>query len=144
MWGLAVLAVLLAQLVEAPFRRRRARCCRRFLGAHHEAAQQVTIQLCLVLRSADAAFIVIGVGVHAALAIDADTFAVTAALIRGGHGLDRPGADGDGGPAVASWWDRFAAGAVLVAKERRLQTLVWLAWPALFTVVPEGLAVPVA
>jgi hypothetical protein len=117
LWLLAVLLVLV-QLVEAPFSAAQGAVLPEMLGARYEAGQavqQVTTQLCLVLGFAAAAFVVVGVGAHAALAIDAVTFAVSAVLIRAGLGLYPPVADGDGGPAVVSWWHRVAAGAVLVA-----------------------------
>ena len=94
---------------------------------------------------AAAAVVVAGVGAHTALAIDAATFAVSAVLIRAGLSAHPPlRAE----VAAASWWRRswrqIAAGAVVVRRDRTLWTLVWLGWLALFTVVPEGLAVPFA
>lgn len=146
LWALAVLLVLV-QLVEAPFSAAQGAVLPEMLRARYEAGQavqQVTTQVCLVLGFAAAAFVVVGVGAHAALAIDAATFAVSAVLIRAGLGPYPPAAGVDGEPAMASWWHRVVAGAVVVARDRRLGTLVWLGWLALFTVVPEGLAVPFA
>jgi MFS family permease len=145
---LAVLLVLV-QLAEAPFSAAQGAVLPELLGTRYEAGQavqQVTTQLCLVLGFAAAAFVVTGVGAHAALAIDAATFAASALLIRGGlAGLPPPAAEAEGG---ATWWRRswrrIAAGAVAVRRDRTLGTLVWLGWLALFTVVPEGLAVPFA
>ncbi|MFJ9782641.1 MFS transporter [Amycolatopsis sp. NPDC101161] len=145
LWGLAVLLVLV-QLAEAPFSAAQGAVLPEMLGARYEAGQavqQVTTQLCLVLGFAAAAFVVVGVGAHGALAIDAATFAISAVLIRAGLG-PYPPAVADGAPAVTSWWHRIVAGAAVVAGDRRLGTLVWLGWLALFTVVPEGLAVPFA
>jgi MFS family permease len=146
LWLLAVLLVLV-QLVEAPFSAAQGAVLPEMLGTRYEAGQavqQVTTQLCLVLGFAVAAFVVVGVGAHAALAIDAVTFAVSAVLIRAGLGPYPLVADAGGDPAVVSWRRRVVAGAVVVARDRRLRTLVWLGWLALFTVVPEGLAVPFA
>lgn len=146
LWGLAVLLVLV-QLAEAPFSAAQGAVLPEMLGARYEAGQavqQVTTQLCLVLGFAAAAFVVVGVGAHAALAIDAATFAISAALIRAGLAPYPPAVGADGEPAVTSWWHRVVAGAAVVATDRRLGTLVWLGWLALFTVVPEGLAVPFA
>ncbi|OXM60610.1 MFS transporter [Amycolatopsis vastitatis] len=146
---LAALLVLV-QLAEAPFSAAQGAVLPELLGARYEAGQavqQVTTQLCLVLGFAVAAFVVTGVGAHAALAIDAATFAVSALLIRAGLGRHPPPA-AEPDVVVATWWRRswrrVAAGAVVVGKDRTLGTLVWLGWLALFTVVPEGLAVPFA
>ncbi|MEV6876234.1 MFS transporter [Amycolatopsis sp. NPDC051128] len=148
---LALMAALLVlvQLAEAPFSAAQGAVLPDLLGARYEAGQavqQVTVQLCLVLGFAVAAFVVTGLGAHAALAIDAATFAASAVLIR--TGLDAhppPVAEAGGG---ATWWRRswrqVAAGAEVVRRDRTLGTLVWLGWLALFTVVPEGLAVPFA
>ena len=147
---LSVMAALLVlvQLVEAPFSAAQGAVLPDMLGARYEAGQavqQVTGQLCLVVGFAAAAVVVAGVGAHTALAIDAATFAVSAVLIRAGLSAHPPlRAE----VAAASWWRRswrqIAAGAVVVRRDRTLWTLVWLGWLALFTVVPEGLAVPFA
>ncbi|MEV6444902.1 MFS transporter [Amycolatopsis sp. NPDC051716] len=136
--------LVLVQLAEAPFSAAQGAVLPELLGSRYEAGQtvhQVTTQLCLVLGFAAAAFVVTGVGAHAALAVDAATFAASGLLIRAGLGRHPP-------PAVAAheatWWRRIAAGAVAVSRDRTLGTLVWLGWLALFTVVPEGLAVPFA
>ncbi|MDQ7805442.1 MFS transporter [Amycolatopsis sp. A133] len=142
--------LVLVQLAEAPFSAAQGAVLPELLGARYEAGQavqQVTTQLCLVLGFAAAAFVVTGVGAHAALAIDAATFAVSALLIRAGLGRHPPSAEGEGESGATWWrrsWRRVAAGAVAVRRDRTLGTLVWLGWLALFTVVPEGLAVPFA
>jgi MFS family permease len=145
--------LVLVQLAEAPFSAAQGAVLPELLGGRYEtgqAVQQVTTQLCLVLGFAAAAFVVTGVGAHAALAIDAATFAVSAVLLRTGLGVHPPPSDGvaDGVVGGVTWWRRswhqVAAGAVAVRRDRRLTTLVWLGWLALFTVVPEGLAVPFA
>ncbi|WIX90096.1 MFS transporter [Amycolatopsis sp. DG1A-15b] len=143
---LALMAVLLVlvQLAEAPFSAAQGAVLPELLGSRYEAGQavqQVTTQLCLVLGFAAAAFVVTGVGAHAALAVDAATFAASAVLIRAGLGRHLPPAATE---REATWWRRIAAGAVAVSRDRTLGTLVWLGWLALFTVVPEGLAVPFA
>ncbi|WP_410617049.1 MFS transporter [Amycolatopsis sp. lyj-109] len=136
--------LVLVQLAEAPFSAAQGAVLPELLGARYEAGQsvqQVTTQLCLVLGFAAAAFVVTGVGAHPALAVDAATFAASALLIRAGLGPHPPPAATEG---EATWLRRLAAGAVAVGKDRTLGTLVWLGWLALFTVVPEGLAVPFA
>ncbi|MEU0533320.1 MFS transporter [Amycolatopsis tolypomycina] len=138
--------LVLVQLAEAPFSAAQGAVLPELLGGRYEAGQavqQVTTQLCLVLGFAAAAFVVTGVGAHAALAIDAATFAFSALLIRAGLGSHPPPATAESERGTA-WWRRIAAGAVAVRRDRTLGTLVWLGWLALFTVVPEGLAVPFA
>ncbi|MET9000127.1 MFS transporter [Amycolatopsis sp. NPDC004169] len=140
---LAVLLVLV-QLAEAPFSAAQGAVLPELLGGRYEAGQtvqQVTTQLCLVLGFAAAAFVVTGVGAQSALAVDAATFAASALLIRAGLGRHPPPA---GAEREVTGWRRLAAGAVAVGRDRTLGTLVWLGWLALFTVVPEGLAVPFA
>ncbi len=140
---MAVLLVLV-QLAEAPFSAAQGAVLPELLGGRYEAGQavqQVTTQLCLVLGFAAAAFVVTGVGAHAALAVDAATFAASGLLIRAGLGRHPPPLTTE---HEATWWRRIAAGAVAVSRDRTLGTLVWLGWLALFTVVPEGLAVPFA
>jgi predicted MFS family arabinose efflux permease len=136
--------LVLVQLAEAPFSAAQGAVLPELLGSRYEAGQtvhQVTTQLCLVLGFAAAAFVVTGVGAHAALAVDAATFAASGLLIRAGLGRHPPPAAAE---HEATWWRRIAAGAVAVSRDRTLGTLVWLGWLALFTVVPEGLAVPFA
>ncbi|RSD20860.1 MFS transporter [Amycolatopsis eburnea] len=137
--------LVLVQLAEAPFSAAQGAVLPELLGTRYEAGQavqQVTTQLCLVLGFAAAAFVVAGVGAHTALAIDAATFAVSALLIRTGLGSHPP--PGGRPRHGTSWWRQVAGGAVAVSRDRTLATLVWLGWLALFTVVPEGLAVPFA
>ncbi|WP_086847962.1 MFS transporter [Amycolatopsis kentuckyensis] len=136
--------LVLVQLAEAPFSAAQGAVLPELLGGRYEAGQavqQVTTQLCLVLGFAAAAFVVTGVGAHAALAVDAATFAASGLLIRAGLGRHPPPATTE---REATGWRRLAAGAVAVRRDRTLGTLVWLGWLALFTVVPEGLAVPFA
>jgi len=141
--------LVLVQLAEAPFSAAQGAVLPELLGARYEAGQavqQVTVQLCLVLGFAVAAFVVTGVGAHAALAIDAATFATSALLIRAGLGAHPPPV-AEAGSGTTWWrrsWRQVAAGAMVVSRDRTLGTLVWLGWLALFTVVPEGLAVPFA
>ncbi|WP_410573785.1 MFS transporter [Amycolatopsis sp. cmx-4-61] len=136
--------LVLVQLAEAPFSAAQGAVLPDLLGARYEAGQavqQVTTQLCLVLGFAAAAFVVTGVGAHAALAVDAATFGASALLIRAGLGRHPPP---EGTEREPGWWRRIAAGAVAVGRDRTLGTLLWLGWLASFTVVPEGLAVPFA
>ncbi|WP_134732602.1 MFS transporter [Amycolatopsis nivea] len=146
---LAVLLVLV-QLAEAPFSAAQGAVLPELLGGRYEAGQtvqQVTNQLCLVAGFAAGALVVTGVGPHTALAIDAVTFAVSAALLRVALGPHVPPVSLPGDALASRWrrsWRQVAGGAVAVFGDRRLATLLWLGWLALFTVVPEGLAVPFA
>jgi len=80
-------------------------------------------------------------GPRPALGFDAATFAVSAVLIRlavqprPAAGSTRP--RGEGG----RWW---SAGLTVVFRDRRLRSLLGLAWLAGLFVVPEGLAAPYA
>jgi len=143
---LPVLAALVVavQLAEAPFSAAHGAVLPDVLGPRYEAGQAVqliTYQACLVAGFAVGGLVVANVGANAALAIDASTFAASAVLIWFGLGAH---------PVAAvvrparRWWAEVRAGAAPVLADRRLRTLLWLGWLALFTVVPEGLAVPFA
>ena len=77
------------------------------------------------------------IGGHAALLVDALTFAVSALLIRTGVAA-RPAADRRAGRP------RLWSGAVVVRRSPQLRKLAGYAWLAGAFVVPEGLAAPVA
>lgn len=82
------------------------------------------------------------VGGHAALLVDAGTFAISAVLIRAGVAA-RPVAGHpvvDGAAAAPRLW----AGVGVVCRSPRLRLLAAYAWLAGCFVVPEGLAAPVA
>lgn len=87
---------------------------------------------------------VAALGPHTALAVDAVTFLVSAALIRTGirHHPAIPHHDGTD-PATRSrrrWW----GGLGVVAADTRLRQLLALSWLLGLLVVPEGLAAPYA
>ncbi|MCU1685211.1 MAG: hypothetical protein JWQ81_5950 [Amycolatopsis sp.] len=147
--GVVAGLLVVVQLVEAPFSAAQGAVLPEMLGRRYEAGQavqQITGQLSLVLGFAVAALVVTDVGAHAALGIDAATFAVSAILIRAGIAPypPPPAAEVSVGSRWRRLWREVGAGAVIVAGDRQLWTLVWLGWLALFTVVPEGLAVPFA
>jgi MFS family permease len=79
------------------------------------------------------------IGPRWGLAIDALTFAVSAALIYTfvGH---RPAPQRTGARSDTPYWRSMLDGARTVFGDRRLRSLVLLAWLAAFYVVPEGLA----
>lgn len=84
---------------------------------------------------------VAAIGSRPALAVDAITFLVSAALLRLGLRFRSAAAQpGDGPRGMA----RVVAGAHVVARSARLRVLLGLSWLASLWVVPEGLAVPYA
>jgi MFS family permease len=98
-----------------------------------------TTQLAQLVGFAGGGALVGVVGPHWGLAIDALTFVVSAVLIYAfvGHRAvpARDGARSDG-----PYWRSMLDGARTVFADRRLRSLVLLAWLAAFYVVPEGLA----
>jgi hypothetical protein len=144
---LSVLAVLvvIAQLAEAPFAAAQGATLPVILpGELLERGQRVlliTRQTGLLVGFAGGGVVVAWLGTHSALAVDAGTFLISAVLIRlGVHA--RPAANGsrDGGRVLLR--SQMRDGARLIWTDRRLRTLVGLAWLAGFAVVPEGLAAP--
>jgi hypothetical protein len=102
------------------------------------AASQIARQAGVVGGFVAGGVIVAGVGVRAALAIDAATFALSALLLT--RVRRRPAPD-----AVRKSPAReIAAGVSLVFGDRRLRTLMLLAWLAGFYTIAEALAVPYA
>jgi predicted MFS family arabinose efflux permease len=101
----------------------------------------VTDQVTQVLGFACGGILVGFIGPHAALAIDAITFAIAAVLLRWGL-RQRPAAGDSNQPfsALAS----IRLGARLIWSDPRLRALTMLAWLYGFYVVPEGLAAPFA
>ncbi len=79
------------------------------------------------------------VGSHWGLAIDAMTFAISAALLLRYVGHRRPPSR-EGAGSRPRYWQSMFDGARIVFADRRLRSLVLLAWLAAFYVVPEGLA----
>jgi predicted MFS family arabinose efflux permease len=105
----------------------------------------VTSQAAQVLGFAGGGALVAVIGPRPALMLDAVTFLFSALLVRVGTRL-RPAArdagESDGG--VAGWLTQIRSGVRIVFGDAALRRLVLLAWLATFTVVPEGLAAPVA
>ncbi len=111
------------------------------------ALQNVTGQTAQVMGFALGGGAVAAVGARRGLALDAATFALSAALIwlgvrRRPAAFDGSIADGHG--PLASWRADLLAGTRLILVDPVLRTLVLLAGLATFLVVPEALAVPVA
>lgn len=140
--ALAALLVLV-QLADAPFAAAQGATLPQVLpGERFERGQRVlliTHQAGLLAGFAIAGLLVAWVGTHTALAVDAATFLLSAVLIRAGV-RHRP-ASGEREQRVSL---QVRSGARLIWADRRLRTLVGLAWLAGFAVVPEGLAAPFA
>jgi predicted MFS family arabinose efflux permease len=105
------------------------------------AIVQTTYRTGMVVGYAVGGSVVAAVGARPALAADAATFALSAALIRFGIRV-RPAADArrDSQSAAAE----IAAGMRLVFSRQRLRTLMLLGWLVAFYAVPEGIAAPYA
>lgn len=147
----AVLAVLLivVTMLDGPFGAAQGSMLPTVLGDDYEAGQsvqQMTQQTAMLLGVAGAGLIVVALGTNIALALDAATFLASALLVWLGV-RHRPASDelDDGRRGAWSvWWQRVTRGAGLVARDRQLRILLSMALLALFTVVPEGLAVPLS
>lgn len=142
---MALLGLIVAvQFAQAPFVAAQAAVLPNVLsGEAYQSAQalrQITRQVGMLAGLAFGGLAVATLGVSKALAVDAATFAVAAALIRFGvrpH-LAEPGPErvkGRSGPLE---------GIALIWRDPRLRSLVGLIWLAGFAVVPEGLIVPFA
>jgi MFS family permease len=104
------------------------------------AVVQTTFRSAMVLGYAAGGIAVAAIGSRSALALDAATFAASAALVRWGIRAR---------PAVARRAARglgaeIAAGIKLVATDRALRTLMLLGWVVAFYAVPEAVAAPYA
>ncbi|HST64432.1 MAG TPA: MFS transporter [Mycobacteriales bacterium] len=105
------------------------------------AVNQLTIQATQVLGFAVGGALVFQIGASDALAVDALTFLLAAALVR--FGVQARAAAGNAAHLGGSW-QRMKIGAKVVFGDPRLRGLVLLGWLATFWVVPEGLAAPYA
>jgi MFS family permease len=85
-------------------------------------------------------------GAHRALALDALSFCLSAAVIAGWV-RNRPNPEAPSAPRrspAAAAWSSAREGTAIVFRHAGLRTLVLLGWLAGFAVVPEGLAAPYA
>jgi len=144
---LVALAVLLfiVILAESPFLSARASLLVDVLPDDRyvlsSAINQLTIQGTQVLGFAVGGALVFQIGASDALAVDALSFLLAAALVR--FGVEARPAAGSGAHLGGSW-QRMKVGAQVVFGDPRLRGLVLLGWLATFWVVPEGLAAPYA
>ncbi|MBB4685838.1 MFS transporter [Amycolatopsis jiangsuensis] len=143
-WPLAAGLLVLVQLAAGPFQAARQAVLPDLLGEEKlptgQAILSSTYQAALVVGFGAGAAVVTWLGVSGALWVDAVTFAVSAAALRWGL---RPY------PVTTvvertPQWASLVAGCRLVARDRKLRSLLAIACCCGFYVVPEGLAVPVA
>lgn len=142
-----IVLLVLAQLANAPFSSAQAATTPTVLtGDRYVAGQSLlktTNQLGQLAGFAAGGAVIAAFGPGRGLAIDAATFAISAALLR--FGLQaRPMSPGGVADEPRSTIGRLAAGVGTIWRDPRLRALVAAAWLAGFVVVPEGLAVPYA
>jgi MFS family permease len=104
------------------------------------AVVQTTFRSAMVLGYAAGGIAVAAIGSRSALALDAATFAASAALVRCGI-RPRPAA---ARRTAGRHGSDIAAGVRLVATDRALRTLMLLGWLVAFYAVPEAVAAPYA
>jgi len=144
--GLAALLFLVI-LLEAPFSAARSATLPEiFPDDRYVIASALTIFS--IQGSQVAGFLFGGVlvalaGPHGALAVDAGTFLVSAALVAAAL-RPRPAAAPVAEGETGRWRRDLEAGVRLVFGDRSLRRLALLGWLAAFTIVPEGLVVPYA
>ncbi len=145
--GLLVAAV---QLFKNPWGSARAALMPQILGRDRYLAGQalfnMTTQSAQLIGFATGGLIVAALGPHGALAVDAATFAASAALVRWGvHHRDAPSRTDDGDQAMTpSWWRQMTTGLVTVWGTLRLRSLVALASVSGISIAAEALAAPYA
>ena len=113
-----------------------------FAGERYSTAigfRTATVQAAQLVGFAVGGLVVAATGARAALVIDAATFVLSAVFLRAGLGF-RPAAATGRNRGV----EQIKVGLRTVAGNRRLRTLLGLAWLYGFWIVPEGLAAPYA
>ncbi|WP_134732753.1 MFS transporter [Amycolatopsis nivea] len=143
-WPVAAGLLVIVQLAAGPFQAARQAVLPDMLGEEKLATGQAilssTYQAALVIGFGAGAAVVAWLGVSGALWADAVTFAVSAAALRWGLRLYPVSKV----TAHVPQWASLKAGCRLVARDRKLRSLLAIACCCGFYVVPEGLAVPVA
>lgn len=138
--------LVLAQLAEAPFGASQGALMPSVLGERlYERGQRVmmiTHQAGQLIGFGAGGVLVVWLGSHVSLGLNAATFLVSAVLIRLGVKA-RPVEEGaDAGPKRMH--TQVGKAAALIWSDPRLRSLVALGWLAGFIVLPEGLAAPFA
>ncbi|MFI5613854.1 MFS transporter [Amycolatopsis sp. NPDC051903] len=143
-WPVAAALLVVVQLAAGPFQSARQAVLPDILGPDRlpvgQAALSSTYQAALVIGFGAGAAVVAWLGVAGALWVDAVTFAVSALALRWGLRPHPVGVVAERKPQ----WATLVAGCRLVARDRRLRSLLAIACCCGFYVVPEGLAVPIA
>ena len=139
--------LVVAQLANAPFASAQAATLPQVLGGDRyvigQTIRQITVQAAQLVGFAGGGGVVAWLGTSQALAIDSATFLLSAGLI--GFGVrHRPAPRQGAEDGTNSMLRQLRAGARIIWRDRRLRTLVGLAWLAGFGIVPEGLAAPYA
>ena len=106
------------------------------------AINNITHQATQMLGFLAGSAIILGVGTHQALAVDAVTFGLSALIVVAG--VKRRPSPRRAGRKRPSLWVTTGQGASLVFGDRTLRPLVCFAWLCGFYVLPEGLAAPYA
>jgi MFS family permease len=132
-----ILLLLVVQLLSSPFTAARGAIVPALLTGDRYVAgmtiMRMTFQIGSVAGFAVGGAVLAGLGTSHALVVDAATL-----LVSFGVGLHRPSGASSTRP---SWWSTVGGGLTLVARDRRLRSLVGLACVSGAYVVPEGLAV---
>ena len=144
--ALVATLLVLARLCNSPFAAAQAATLPAVLDGDRyvigQTVRQITNQTAQLVGFATGGALVALLGPSQALAVDAATFAVSAALIGlGVRPRPAPVTDADGPSSMVA---QLAAGARIIWHDRRLRSLVGMAWLAGFVIVPEGLAAPYA
>ncbi|MGP3635186.1 MFS transporter [Streptomyces sp. 24-1644] len=137
--------LVLAQLAEAPFGAAQGAMLPTVLGARRyergQRAMLITHQAGQLIGFAGGGVVVVWLGSHVSLGLNALSFLLSAALIRLGVKA-RPVANAGERPKRLHSQVRGAA--TLIWSDPRLRSLMALGWLAGFIVLPEGLAAPFA
>ncbi|MCX5342550.1 MFS transporter [Streptomyces atratus] len=137
--------LVLAQLAEAPFGAAQGALLPTVLGEQrYERGQRVmliTHQAGQLAGFAGGGVLVVWLGSHLSLGVNAVTFLLSATLVRFGVKA-RPAAGADARKKRLGV--QVGSAAALIWSDRRLRSLVALGWLAGFVVLPEGLAAPFA
>lgn len=138
--------LVLAQLAEAPFGASQGALMPAVLGERlYERGQRVmliTHQAGQLVGFAVGGALVVWLGSHLSLGLNAATFLISAALIRLGVQARPVDAGSDARPKRMH--TQVGRAAALIWSDHRLRSLVALGWLAGFIMLPEGLAAPFA